>query len=184
MSLTGRDREIRRIRSPGYPSGSPGLRRAAVPSRTASGPGRGRSGRAVPRHEWVPGAPRPGDPAAGGPRPPARVRDVVWSLLGAVLVAVTVVQSGRLAVTLATSPDVDLSGIGVVVGIVVTIAWYLIVYWVTAGAWRRTVWGCPFAHTADAPWERRCQRHRLLPARDGAEGRADAGTEGRADATG
>lgn len=29
--------------------------------------------------------------------------------------------------------------------------------WVVAGAWRRTVWGCPFSHAADA--EAPCPRH-------------------------
>lgn len=117
--------------------------------------GRGRRG-------WVDGGPRPGDPAAGGPRPAATARDVLWSTLGAVLLAVTVFQTVRLAWTLATSPDVDVTGLGAILGFLVTFAWFWIVYWVAAGAWRRTVWGCPFQHVEDAPWERRCSRHALV----------------------
>jgi hypothetical protein len=122
----------------------------------------------VARHEWVPGAPRPGDPATSGPRPRPRWKDVAWTTLAVVLAVVTVVQVVRLATTLQTSPDVQVTGGGAFLGFLVTVVWFLTIYWVVAGAWRRSVWGCPFEHAEDAVWERRCRRHDLVPAADAA----------------
>jgi hypothetical protein len=89
-------------------------------------------------------------------------------VLTATLFVVTALQLVRLAVTLTTSPDVDVSGLGAFLGFLVTVVWLLTIYWLAAGAWRRSVWGCPFEHTEDVRWERRCQRHRLVAPSDDA----------------
>jgi hypothetical protein len=107
-------------------------------------------------------APAPGDPRSSGPRPRARGKDVAWAALCVVVVAVTVWQLGRLAYVAATDPDVAPSGGMLVVAFVVTVVWLLTVFWLSVGAWRRTVWGCPFDHAEDAPRLRRCPRHGLL----------------------
>jgi hypothetical protein len=113
-------------------------------------------------------APAPGDPRSSGPRPRARGKDVAWAALCVVVVAVTVWQLGRLAYVAATDPDVAPSGGMLVVAFVVTVVWLLTVFWLSVGAWRRTVWGCPFDHAEDAPRLRRCPRHGLLPSTAGA----------------
>jgi hypothetical protein len=46
------------------------------------------------------------------------------------------------------------------------VVWFLTIYWLVAGAWRRSVWGCPFEHTEDAHFDRRCQRHALVSAEE------------------
>ncbi len=74
----------------------------------------------------------------------------------------TVVQLAGLTlavVRLETAP----SGGALVLGFLITVVWLLTVFWLVMGAWRRSVWGCPFEHGADAPATRRCQRHGGLP---------------------
>jgi protein-S-isoprenylcysteine O-methyltransferase Ste14 len=107
-------------------------------------------------------APRPGDPRDPGPRPPARGRDLLWLGLAIVLVGVTAVQFAVLARALATGAMPPVSGGGLLLGFAFTVVWLLTIAWFSLGSWRRTVWGCPFAHTHDAPAARRCVRHELI----------------------
>jgi hypothetical protein len=107
-------------------------------------------------------APRPGDPRDPGPRPPARGRDLLWLGLAVVLVAVTAVQLVALARALLTDTLPPLSGGGLLLGFAFTVVWLLTIAWFSLGSWRRTVWGCPFAHTHGAPSARRCVRHELV----------------------
>lgn len=118
------------------------------------------------RHEWPAQGPRPGDPASRGPRPRAHLRDGFWLALTGALVIVTVLQVIRLVWTIATDDRVQVSGGGAFLGFLVTVVWFLTIYWLVAGAWRRSVWGCPFEHTEDAHYDRRCQRHALVPAEE------------------
>jgi hypothetical protein len=118
-------------------------------------------------------APRPGDPRDPGPRPPARTRDVLWLALGVVLVAVTVVQFIALARALIGGELPPLGAGGLFLGFAVTVVWLLTIAWVSLGAWRRTVWGCPFGHAHDTPAARRCVRHPLLDAPEPDGGRVD-----------
>jgi hypothetical protein len=107
-------------------------------------------------------APRPGDPRDPGPRPAARGRDLLWLGLAVALVSVTVVQLVALARALLTDALPPISGGGLLLGFAFTVVWLLTVAWFSLGSWRRTVWGCPFAHTYDAPSARRCVRHELV----------------------
>ncbi|MTV27558.1 hypothetical protein FTX61_19375 [Nitriliruptoraceae bacterium ZYF776] len=109
-------------------------------------------------------APRPGDPASTGPRPGPAWRDVTWLAAAVGLAAVTGFQLVRLAATLVTSSEVVVGGGGAFLGFLVTVVWLLTIWWLVAGAWRRTVWGCPFDHTLAAIPERRCPRHALVEA--------------------
>lgn len=104
-------------------------------------------------------APQPGDPRSQGPRPRARVRDGVWLGMAVGLAAVTAVQFVRLA-WVALTGDLDVSTAGLFLAFVITVVWLMTIFWLVAGAWRRSVWGCPFDHVADAPEARRCPRHR------------------------
>jgi hypothetical protein len=134
---------------------------------------------------WPAEGPRPGDPASTGPRPRPRFRDGFWLALAAALVVVTVLQVIRLVWTIATDDRFQVSGGGAFLGFLVTVVWFLTIYWVAAGAWRRSVWGCPFLHTEDAHYDRRCQRHPLVPATHPALHAADApGTSASADPSG
>jgi hypothetical protein len=108
-------------------------------------------------------APAPGDPRSAGPRPRPRAKDVAWAALSIVVVTVTAWQLTRLVYLAATEPDVAPSGGMLFLAFVITVVWLLTVFWLSVGAWRRTVWGCPFDHTEDAPRLRRCPRHGLLP---------------------
>lgn len=125
-----------------------------------------RDGHRLGRRErtWPADGPRPGDPASDGPRPPARWRDGLWLAFAGAVALVTVLQTIRLVVTVLTDERVQVTGGGAVLGFIITVAWYLTIYWLAAGAWRRSVWGCPFEHREDAPYDRRCQRHPLLAA--------------------
>lgn len=76
---------------------------------------------------------------------------------------VTATQAIRLVVVLVTHPDIRITTGGAVLGFLITVMWFLTIYWLAAGAWRRSVWGCPFEHTEDTPDARRCQRHALVP---------------------
>lgn len=123
-----------------------------------------RGGHGRRRDEWPAEGPRPGDPAGNGPRPPARLRDGLWLALAAALLVVTSLQVVRLVGVLVTSDEVQVTGGGAFLGFLVTVVWFLTIFWLVAGAWRRSVWGCPFEHAVDAHLHRRCQRHPLLPA--------------------
>jgi hypothetical protein len=79
------------------------------------------------------------------------------------LTAVQLVGLTIAVVRLETAP----SGGGLVLGFLITVVWLLTIYWLVMGAWRRSVWGCPFEHDADAPAARRCQRHAGAPRRSG-----------------
>ena len=107
--------------------------------------------------------PRPGDPRSAGPRPGARWRDAVWLVVAGGLGTVTVWQLLRLVLTVGSDPGLQLGGGGLLLAIAITVVWLLTVSWLVLGAWRRTVWGCPFDHEHDAPPARRCPRHGLLP---------------------
>ncbi len=103
-------------------------------------------------------APRPGDPRSQGPRPPARFRDGAWVALASALTIVTTIQFVVLVIALVRI-DVRLSTAGLVIGFVVTVVWLLTIAWLVLGAWRRSVWGCPFDHVSSAAIARRCPRH-------------------------
>ncbi len=104
--------------------------------------------------------PRPGDRRHPGPTPPPGWRDHAWAGLAGAVAVVTAVQFVRLAVTLSRL-DTGPSGAGALLGFVITVAWLLTAYWVVMGCWRRSVWGCPFAHTFDAGTDR-CPRHAVV----------------------
>jgi hypothetical protein len=107
-------------------------------------------------------APRPGDPRAGGPRPTASGRDLLWGALAVALVVLTLVQLVGLSLAVVRL-EVAPSGGALVVGFLITVVWLLTIFWLVMGAWRRSVWGCPFEHDADAPAARRCPRHVGVP---------------------
>jgi hypothetical protein len=115
-------------------------------------------------YEWPADGPKPGDPRSTGPRPRATVRDGFWLALCGAITVVTTLQLVRLVWTLTTSDQVQVSGGGAVLGFLVTVVWLLTIFWLSAGAWRRSVWGCPFDHAEDAVFDRRCRRHALVPA--------------------
>lgn len=109
------------------------------------------------------GGPRPGDPRSTGPRPGARWRDAVWLLVATGLGTLTLWQLLRLVLTVGSDAGMQPGGGGLLLAIAITVAWLLTISWLVLGAWRRTVWGCPFEHEQDAPPARRCPRHGLLP---------------------
>ncbi len=78
----------------------------------------------------------------------------------------TLLLSAALAVLIlswvAFSGDVEVTTGTSIIGFLFTVAAGMIVFWLAVGAWRRTVWGCPFEHDAAAPWVARCRRHELL----------------------
>jgi hypothetical protein len=158
-------------------TGGAGSRRRPYRSCSRTAPERGRDlprppprrGPALSSDDLPPvGAPRPGDPRSRGPRPAATPRDLLWGLLVVALVVVTAVQVVGLAVAAARLQPPPSSG-GLVLGFLVTVVWLLTIYWLAMGAWRRSVWGCPFDHRDDAPPARRCPRHHVVPV-DEAEG--------------
>jgi hypothetical protein len=107
-------------------------------------------------------APRPGDPRDPGPRPPGRGRDAAWLGLAVVLVTVTAVQFLALARAFLVGDLPPLGTGGLLLAFAFTVVWLLAIAWFALGAWRRSVWGCPFAHRSQAPEARRCPRHRLV----------------------
>ncbi|MBS3942594.1 MAG: hypothetical protein KG028_16675 [Actinobacteria bacterium] len=106
-------------------------------------------------------APQPGDPRSRGPRPRARWRDGLWLGMALVLAAVTAVQFVRLA-WVALTGDLEVGTAGLLLAFLITVAWLMTIFWLVAGAWRRSVWGCPFEHAAGSPDVRRCARHPLV----------------------
>lgn len=118
------------------------------------------------RSAFEEGAPRPGDPASDGPRPPATWRDRVWAGMTALVLTVTLLLGGLILSFVAFSGEVQPTGGTSFLGFLATVATGMIVFWVSVGAWRRTVWGCPFEHAADAAWVVRCRRHELVGADD------------------
>jgi hypothetical protein len=115
-------------------------------------------------------APTPGDPRDPGPRPPATIRDGAWIALGAGLALLTVVQLAALVRALTGGELPALGTGGLLLGFAFTVLWLLTVSWFVLGAWRRSVWGCPFSHTRDRPAARRCPRHPLLDPPDAGPG--------------
>lgn len=105
--------------------------------------------------------PVPGDPRDPGPRPHATGADVFWGLLAAAIGTLTGVQFIGLAVRLGGLPERPSLG-GLILGFTITVVWLLTIYWLTMGAWRRSVWGCPFDHRRDGVATRRCVRHALV----------------------
>jgi hypothetical protein len=147
----------------GLPSRSAGTT-AGIPGH--EGKVRGVSDGPLPTH-----GPRPGDPRDPGPRPPARGRDVLWLSLAIALVTSTAVQLVALVRALVGDDLPRIGGAGLLLGFAITVVWLLTVAWFSLGAWRRTVWGCPFSHAGDAPIARRCVRHALVEApRPGTDG--------------
>lgn len=114
------------------------------------------------RPDPVEGAPRPGDPASDGPRPDAGWRDLIWAAVTGATLAVALALGGLTLSYVAFSGEVQVTGGVAVLGFLATVASGMIVFWVAVGAWRRTVYGCPFDHRDTAPWERRCRRHELV----------------------
>jgi hypothetical protein len=110
-------------------------------------------------------APQPGDPRDPGPRPRATGRDLVWGLLAAGVAVLTAAQLGALFVALLRLETRPTTG-GFVLGFLITVVWLLTIWWLVAGAWRRTVWGCPFHHTSAGADARRCTRHALVATDD------------------
>ena len=102
--------------------------------------------------------PQPGDPRSRGPRPAATWRDAAWLSLSTALVAVTVVQLVTMTIVL-LRVELTTSTAALFLGFVITVVWLLTIYWLVMGAWRRSVWGCPFDHDARATDARRCPRH-------------------------
>jgi hypothetical protein len=111
-------------------------------------------------------APRPGDPRDEGPRPRGRAGDVGWVALAVVLLVLTAVQLVGLVLVLTREDGPPLGAGGLFLGFVVTVVWLLTIAWFALGAWRRSVWGCPFSHDPTAAPARRCPRHGLLPSTD------------------
>jgi len=105
--------------------------------------------------------PQPGDPRSAGPRPPGGWRDGLWLGMAAGLAGLTAFQFLRLA-WVALTGDLPVSGGGLFLAFLITVVWLMTIYWLVVGAWRRSVWGCPFEHTDDAADDRRCPRHRAV----------------------
>lgn len=105
--------------------------------------------------------PEPGDPRDVGPRPNATPRDLGWASLAVSIAGVTVLQLVGLVLTL-TRPGLEPSAGGLSLAFLVTVVWMLTIYWVVMGAWRRSVWGCPFHHDSDGWPAGRCPRHLLV----------------------
>jgi hypothetical protein len=59
-------------------------------------------------------------------------------------------------------PGIEPSGGGLLLAFLVTVVWLLTVYWLVMGAWRRSVWGCPFHHDDGRRDGRRCPRHLMV----------------------
>jgi hypothetical protein len=128
-------------------------------------------------YQWPADGPKPGDPRSTGPRPRGTVRDGFWLALCGAIAVVTVLQLVRLVWTLTTSDQLQVTGGGAFLGFLITVVWLLTIYWLSAGAWRRSVWGCPFDHAEDAAFDRRCRRHALVPATAPAGATTGATTE-------
>lgn len=82
----------------------------------------------------------------------------MWLGMAVGLAGITALQFVRLAWTALTG-DLEVSPAGLLLAFLITVAWLMTIYWLVAGAWRRSLWGCPFEHTTDAPEARRCPRH-------------------------
>jgi hypothetical protein len=106
--------------------------------------------------------PAPGAPRDTGPRPNATPRDLAWASLAAAVAGVTVLQLIGLVLA-ASRPGLDPGGGGLFLAFLVTVVWLVTIYWVVMGAWRRSVWGCPFHHDATRDDAHRCPRHLPIP---------------------
>lgn len=87
---------------------------------------------------------------------------MVWASLLGIVLLLSLALAVLILSWVAFSGDVDVTGGVALLGFIFTAMAGMIVFWLTVGSWRRTVWGCPFAHEADAPWVARCRRHALL----------------------
>jgi hypothetical protein len=106
--------------------------------------------------------PMPGDRRDVGPRPNATPRDLAWACLAGSVAGVTVFQ--LIGLVLAVSrPGLDPDRGGLFLAFLVTVVWLVSIYWVVMGAWRRSVWGCPFHHDVTRRGGRRCPRHLQVP---------------------
>lgn len=107
--------------------------------------------------------PRPGDPRSTGPRPPATGKDLTWAALAVGVSAITGTQLIGLTLSLLRLEQRPGGG-ALFLGFLVTVVWLLTIWWLAMGAWRRTVWGCPFEHHAETSEARRCPRHAQVTA--------------------
>jgi hypothetical protein len=82
--------------------------------------------------------------------------------LAGALVVITILQLAGLVVAVVRL-EVTPSGGARFLGFLVTVVWLVTIFWLVMGLWRRSVWGCPFEHDAEAPAARRCQRHAGVP---------------------
>ncbi len=106
--------------------------------------------------------PVPGEPRDPGPRPNATPRDLAWASLAVVIGGATGLQ--LIGLVLAVSrPGLEPGGGGLLLAFLVTVVWLLTIYWLVMGAWRRSVWGCPFHHDVAVMDGRRCPRHTAGP---------------------
>ena len=116
-------------------------------------------------HHTSGAGPSPGDPRHSGPRPAGTWRDLAWATLAVAIATITIVQVVGLVVTLLRL-EVEPTAGGIVLGFVITVAWWLTIHWLVLGAWRRSVWGCPFPHAGDDLTDpsAACPRHGRVPA--------------------
>lgn len=86
-------------------------------------------------------------------RPAASWRDYGWIVLGALIV-------GWSLVNLAQDVQRALSGASPLWQLLLAaIFWLAVMFFVGAGSWQRTVWGCPFSHSPDGNGVPPCPRH-------------------------
>lgn len=84
----------------------------------------------------------------------ARVSDYLWALL-AVVAAIAVGMSVFTVLnSVASLGSSELSNWGRIASVGFALGYLAAASWVTAGAWRRTVWGCPLSNP-----EQGCPRH-------------------------
>ncbi len=107
-----------------------------------------------------PTTPHPGERRHPGPRPQATGRDLAWAALAAGIAVVTVLQVIALGAALLQA-EVEPTLGRLLLAFVITVVWWLTIYWLVLGAWRRSVWGCPFPHAGDDGFDgiMRCPRH-------------------------
>lgn len=85
-------------------------------------------------------------------RPQASWRDALWVVGGLLLTAWAIWQVLEGIIAAVRPPAAP--GALVIAGV-----WGVIAGLLGAGAWRRTVWGCPFSHSASGNGAQPCSRH-------------------------
>lgn len=85
-------------------------------------------------------------------RPQASWRDALW-IVGGLLLAAWAAWQALEGVIAAVGPPAAPGAL------LVAVVWGVIAGLVGAGAWRRTVWGCPLSHSASGNGARPCPRH-------------------------